>query len=243
MTIGNLPLVETASAGRHDSLKEEHEWQRRFQSGHKVGPCLFISREAGAGGSQIAREVAEHLQWSLFDKQVLDTLSAKYGTARAILDAVDEKKIGWLNDLLQGWLDGNGFSQLSYVHRLSRLFQAAAMRGDVVIVGRGARFILPRSAGLSVRIVAPFDFRVEQLILRRGISANEARDFIERSDHDRRAFIKRYFHHDGLNPHVHDLVINVEQLVEKDAVTLITNAMRIWLERSGFSRLERSQKS
>jgi cytidylate kinase len=242
MTFSSLPLVERESARRHDGPQEEHDWRRRFQSGYQVGPCLFISRETGAGGSQIAREVAEQLQWSLLDKQVLDSLSAKYGTARVILDAVDEKKIGWLNDLLQGWLDGNGFSQLSYVHRLSRLFQAAAMRGNVVIVGRGASFMLPRSCGLSVRIVAPTEFRVEQLILRRGISANEAREFIERSDHNRRAFIKQYFHHDVLDAHFHDLVVNVEQLVESDAVMLIVSAMRGWLQRSGFSP-QRLQKS
>jgi cytidylate kinase len=243
MTISHSPLVEAAPARRHDNLQEVHDWRRHYESGHQVGPCLFISREAGAGGSQIARDVAQHLQWSLLDKQVLDTLAERYGTSRAVLDAVDEKKIGWLHDLLQGLIAGDRFSQLSYVHRLSRLFQTAAMRGNVVIVGRGASFILPRSAGLSVRIVAPFDFRVEQLILRRGISANEARSVIEQSDHDRRAFIKQYFHHDVLNPHVYDLIVNVEQLVEKDAVMLIVNAMGSWLQRNGVSGPERSDGS
>src|SRR6188472_2431573 len=100
----------------------------------QLGPCLFVSRETGAGGGEIARRAAERLNWNLFDKQVLDQLSSQYGTSRVMLDVVDEKKIDWLSDILNGWVEGNGFSQLAYVHRLHRLFVTAAQRGNVVIV-------------------------------------------------------------------------------------------------------------
>ena len=109
----------------------------------------------------------------------------------------------------------------------------AAQRGNVVIVGRGARFILPRRAGLSVRIIAPFEFRVEQIILRQGMSAAKAREFVEQSDRQRIAFVKRYFHQNVADPHVYDLVLNVEQFGQDNAVNLIINAVQSWLKRSG----------
>jgi hypothetical protein len=204
----------------------------KWQAGDEqhLGPCLFVSRETGAGGGEIARRAAESLGWHLLDKEVLDQLSAQYGTSRAMLDVVDEKKVDWLADLLNGWVEGNGFSQLAYVHRLHRLFVAAAKRGSLVIVGRGARFMLPRRVGFSVRIIAPLHQRINRVVARRSGSPQEARDYIERMDSQRDDFLKRYFHHDVTNPHIHDLVINTEQLGDESSLELLLSAVHSWLK-------------
>jgi cytidylate kinase len=78
-------------------------------------------------------------------------------------------------------------------------------------------------------------FRVEQIILRQGLSAILARKFVERADRQRNAFIKEYFHQNVADPHVHDLVVNVENLGQNDAVDLIVGAVQLWLKRSGLS--------
>lgn len=206
----------------------------RFYDELYVGPCVLVSREIGSGGSQIASRVAQRLGWPVLDKQIVDKLASQYGTPRVVLDAVDEKKVGWLLDMFNGWIEGHGFSQLSYVNRLGRLFNTVAKRGNVVIVGRGAKFLLPKTAGFSVRIVAPLDFRVEQVILRQGVSAAKARALIEQSDRDRQAFIETFFHHNVADPHDHDLVVNIKQLSQDDAVNLIVSAAHSWLKRRGF---------
>jgi hypothetical protein len=199
-----------------------------------IGPYLLVSRETGAGGSEIAKRVAHRLCWELLDKEILEALESNYGTPAAVLDVVDEKKPSWLTDLFNGWIEGHGFSQLTYVHRLHRVFDTAAQRGNVVIVGRGARFILPRWAGLFVRIIAPLEFRVEQIILRKGLSAAKAREFVEHSDRERIAFVKRYFHQNLADPHIYDLVLNVEQFGQGNAVDLISHVVQSWLKRSGL---------
>ena len=198
-------------------------------SSSRVGPCLLISRETGAGGSEIGRSSAEILGWRLMDKSILDQLSSQYGTSRVVLDMVDERKVTWLADIFHGWIEGHGFSQLSYVHRLHRLFQAAATRGDVVIVGRGARFILPRSSSFSVRIVAPLPQRVERIRSSTNLSDHDARAYVESVDAQRNVFLERYFHQDVTNPNVHDLVINTEQLGINGATETLISAFHLWL--------------
>jgi hypothetical protein len=219
------------------SLTTEQRQQAHAYVGIKkdIGPCLLVSRELGAGGGEIARRAALQLDWKILDKEIVETLAAEYGTPRAVLDTVDEKRVGWLADMLYGWIEGHGYSQLTYVQRLHRLLNGAAERGEVVIVGRGATFILPRWAGFSVRIIAPFDFRVNQVVLRRGLSAEKARKLVEQSDYDRQAFIEKYFHHDVARPHCHNLIVNVEQMEQEDAVDLIVGAVRSWLKRSRFT--------
>jgi hypothetical protein len=100
---------------------ERSKWSTggRWQN---IGPYLLVSRETGAGGSQIARHVAQRLGWEVLDKEILDILESDYGTPAIVLDVVDEKKPGWLTDLFNGWIEGHGFSQLTYVHRLHHLF-------------------------------------------------------------------------------------------------------------------------
>lgn len=204
---------------------------------HQFGPCLFVSRETGAGGGEIARRAAESLDWHLLDKEILDELSSLYGTSRSMLDNVDEKSVDWLTDIFYGWVEGHGFSQLAFVHRLHGLFTAAARQGNAVIVGRGARFMLPREAGFSVRIVAPLGDRVNRVALRRGVSMHEARTYIERMDRLRNEFLERYFHHDALNPTVHDLVINTERLGIEGSLTVLLAATHSWLADRGHSVL------
>jgi len=196
----------------------------------QLGPCLFVSRETGAGGGEIARRAAECLGWHLLDKDVLDQLSSQYGTSRTMLDVVDEKKVDWLADILNGWIEGHGFSQLAYVHRLHRLFIAAATRGSLVIVGRGGRFMLPRRTGFSVRIIAPLHERINRVVARHGVSPREARTYIKRMDTQRDDFLKKYFHHDVTNPHVHDLVINTEQLGPESSLDLLLAGVHSWLK-------------
>jgi hypothetical protein len=223
---------------RHRRGQETGAPQRKDRLGFydelNVGPCLLVSRELGAGGGQIASQLAKRLGWAHMDKEIIEKLASQYGTPRVVLDVVDEKKVGWLADLFNGWIEGHGFSQLSYVNRLGRLFNMVAKRGNVVIVGRGAKFLLPKGAGFSVRIIAPMEFRVEQLVLRLGVTAQEARCLIRKSDNDRTSFIKRYFQQDVTDPHVHDLVVNIKQVTPNVAVQLIYDAVQFWLKRSGF---------
>jgi cytidylate kinase len=196
----------------------------------KLGPYIVISRETGAGGSQIAKRVGQKLGWDVLDEEILDHLATEYGTPPKLVRIVDERYVHWVEEMFEMWTQGQGLSQTTYIHRLSHLFFLAARRGNVVIVGRGAQFILPRSCGLSVRIVAPLDFRVEQVLLRRGLSAKKAREFVEDSDRQREAFIKRSFRRQVTDPHLHDLVINVEKLVQEDAADLIVAAAQSFRE-------------
>ncbi len=215
----------------------QHARERRDKGNVKenVGPYIVVSREAGAGGSEIARLVGQKLGWDVLDKEIVDCLASQFGTPHSLVEFVDEKHISWIEEVFSNWLEGQGFTSSTYVHRLNHLLLLAAHHGNVVIVGRSARFILPPQRGLSVRIVAPLDFRVEQVLLQRGVNENEAREIVEESDRQREAFVKEHFHHQAADPHMYDLVINVEKLVPEDAADLIVDAARSWMKKSGVT--------
>ena len=191
-----------------------------------LNPYIAISREEGVDGSDIARLVGERLGWNVLDKELLDRVANRFGLSRMMLQIVDETQGNWVYDVLGIWMDRNIVSHEKYVALLSRVILAAARNEKCVLVGRGAQFLLPQEKGLSVRIIARQKYRIEKIMQRDKLSAAAARRTIEETDSGRREFVERYFHHDIDDPHLYDLVINVEHLGTAGAVDHIIMALR-----------------
>jgi hypothetical protein len=81
------------------------------------------------------------------------------------------------------------------------------------------------SHSMAVRLIAGHKYRVQQIMERRHLNFEEARDYVEKTDADRRAFVQQYFHHDASDPHLFDLVINVEKFGPEPAARQITDAV------------------
>lgn len=192
----------------------------------RLGPYIAISREAGAGGSEIANLVGQTLGWEVLDKNLLDRVADQSRVSRPMLDLVDETTANWAYDILGTWLDRRLVPHEKYVVHLSRVVMAAARRGNVVLVGRGAQFMLPRGQGLAVRIVASEKHRVERVMQQSQMTEAAARQFIAQTDRGRREFVERFFRHDVTDPHLYDMVVNVDHIGPAIAAQWIVTAYR-----------------
>lgn len=213
------------------SLTQEiSERMIRGDRGHLLpkhfGQFITISREAGAEGEQIARLVGTELGWEVLDKSLVDQVAERYRLSREMLNLVDETEANWVYDLLGQWLDPKVVPHEKYFVFLTRVIIAAARRGNVVVVGRGANFLLPREGGLAVRIVASEKCRIEKLMLRHEIDAAQAHRMMQELDRGRADFAQKFFHRDIADPHLYDLVINVDRLGPEGAARQIATAYR-----------------
>lgn len=195
---------------------------------NRLGPYIAISRESGCGGAYIARLVGAKLRWEVLDKELLDFMAERYGLPRDLLEFVDETTSNWLHESFGIWLDRRLVSQDEYVDHLGKIVLMAARHGKVVLVGRGAQFLLPRHGGLAVRIIAPPRYRIEQIMQRRGLSRQKAERFTEESDRGRSGFVRQYFNQDVTNPNLYDIVLNVEQFGPEVVAKLIVEAFEEW---------------
>ncbi|MCC6125140.1 MAG: cytidylate kinase-like family protein [Pirellulales bacterium] len=186
---------------------------------------LAISREAGAGGSTIAEIVGRRLGWDVLDKELLDRVAKRFHNNRMMLELVDETPSNWIYDVLGTWMDSKIIPHETYVVQLSRVVLAAAKRGNAIFVGRGAQFLLPREKTLVVRLVAAEQFRVENLMRVKSMTAAEAQRYLREVDQGRLEFGRRFFHHDVADPHLYDLVLNTGRLGMERAAELILAAI------------------
>jgi len=190
----------------------------------QTGAYISLSREAGAGGLAIARVVGQQLGWDVLDKELLEVMAERYNMPRDMLDIVDETKANWFYDVLGSFIDARIVSHDSFVFHLERIIYLAALHGNIVFVGRGAQFALPRSSGIAVRIIKPKKMRIEALMERKDIGHAEAAKLVDELDKHRREFCRRHFHHDIEDPTEYDLILNTARLSDQAAAELIVEA-------------------
>lgn len=112
-----------------------------------------------------------------------------------------------------------------------RLTQEAMMywarARDLVCIGRGSQALLAHGfKALHMRLVAPWDFRVNTVMKQFKINSEDAGDRIRATDACRRLFIGRHYGIDWADPAHYHLVLNVAQLGVDGAVHAVTQTAR-----------------
>ena len=193
----------------------------------EVEDFVAISREIGAGGTDVATVLSERMGWPVFDKDILQAMAGDDDVRRQIYASMDERDLGWFERAARA-VGQPGFVRDDYFHNLSRTILSLARQARGVFIGRGADIILPREIGVRVRLVAPVEQRIRRLAERRGLETEVARDEVARIDRERAEFIEHHFRARLDDPTRYDLTINMGGLSAQNAVDLIlrTHEMR-----------------
>ncbi|NLH47222.1 MAG: cytidylate kinase-like family protein [Myxococcales bacterium] len=190
---------------------------------------IAFSRETGSGGDLIAQHVARALHYPIYDHELIQKVAESANTSASVVAAVDEKWRSVMEDWIADWANRRRLWLDDYLKHLMKVIGAIAQKGHSVIVGRGANFILSRDdffRVLRVRILAPFDERVAAIAQEKNLSPEEATKYVNRTDADRRAFIRKYFNAAIDDPMNYDLLINMEKMTIEDAVAIIIATAR-----------------
>jgi len=191
------------------------------------GPYVLISRQRGAGGNTVAQSVGKRLGWQVFNNEIVDEIAEKAHVRRQIIESLDERDRTTIQDRIGQFLNHQETGTSAYLVYLKQVLLTLGHQGDVIIVGRGARYILPCQFGLSVRMVAPIEARIQRLADKAHLSLDAARVEVEETDRDRVRLIRRLFGQNVADPLSHDLTINTAAMnVEAAAEVIITALQR-----------------
>ena len=89
-----------------------------------------------------------------------------------------------------------------------KVVNTIARHGRAVIVGRGAKFILPPNVRFIIRFVAPLEVRIKNVAEAFGTSDEESKKRVLRRQSRRTAFIRQAYNEDIGHPINYDMVIN-----------------------------------
>lgn len=197
-------------------------------------PFITLSRQAGARGITIGRELVSYLSaasaasegcpWILLDKELAARVIAEHGLPERLERYLGETKISELRDLLDEAL-GVHPSSLTLVRQTSETILRLAQAGQVVLVGRGANHVTRRlPGGFHVRLIGSPAGRLRHLQQYYGLDAAQASALMKREDEGRAAYVKRNFNADIDDPLSYDLVLNVDRLDTSLVARLIGEA-------------------
>jgi len=99
-------------------------------------------------------------------------------------------------------------------------------RGNTIVEGRSGFMLLDNEGVFKVLLVAPLERRVEHIAKRRGISLEEAKEDIEKSDKERKHMVERLYDREWLDPTNYDLVINVRSKSYEEIAEILVKAIK-----------------
>ncbi|MEO6002523.1 MAG: cytidylate kinase family protein [Opitutus sp.] len=221
------------------ALLERADAYLRYQSrdsrsaGVASGPprgFITISRQAGSGGSSLARILnatsESNESWHVYEGNLTVQMLQQNRLPSRLARYLPEDRIAE-PDASIGEMIGLHPNLWELVQKTNQTVRQLAGAGHVILVGRGANFATADLVGgFHVRLIASVEHRASYLARRYGISESEARAHNDRCDAARRRYVRATFNTDVTDPAAYHLTINTGQITLTDAAQLIWSQLR-----------------
>jgi cytidylate kinase len=187
---------------------------------------VTVSREPGSGGRLIAQGIAEVLNFDMFHQNVIHEMAKSADVSARIVASLDENGLSMLEDWISAVVHQRHLWPDEYLQHLLKVIGTIGKHGQAVIVGRGANYVLPLNLTFRLRVIAPRQFRAEKVAKAYDIPIKDAERRILKTESERCAFIRKYFHQDISDPTSYDLVINTGTLLIKEAIDTVCHLLK-----------------
>ncbi len=200
---------------------------------------ITISRQFAAGGSSVARMVADRMGWSLVDNQFVDRVAALTGLTPDEVAEREERAPGFAERLARVLATSvpeylvtetsplPELDEPDLVRITERVVQEIAMSGRVVMVGRATPAVLASHPdALHVRLVAPRETRVARAAERLGVETGDAGRRLDEIDLARARYHQRYYGRDWDDPVNYHLTLNTQALGFEGVAEVVVSRAR-----------------
>ena len=199
--------------------------------------AITITREYGAGGGEVAKKLAEALGWEVLDRELLHQAAEIEHVPDAELERLDKKAVSMADRFRLHP------PHQKYLHGLTEAARQAAERGNVVLVGRGARHLLGEMPdAFHLRLVAPREWRAERMARLEGWSPDKARARCLEVDRIRDLFTRYFFGPSATEPAQYDLVVNTARVPLDDVTNVVAAMVRPGSRREADRHSQRSRR-
>ncbi|MDO8588883.1 MAG: cytidylate kinase-like family protein [Armatimonadota bacterium] len=202
---------------------------------------ITISRQIGCNGRPVAETVASRLNWSLWDRELVDAIAEHADLRTRVVEQFDEKTVSEIETFARSLFGQPEVAGFYYGRELARVVLSVARRGNAVILGRGANFLLPKA--LNVRLEASDEFRIANVMAAEGLDRRKAVERVHDVDRERKAFALQVFGKDIEDHHCHDITIQMDCFSIGDAADTIVSAAKAWFPELAGAANERMAAS
>ena len=197
---------------------------------------ITIEREYGCGGGSIAAQLAQRLNWELWDHRLTEEIARLANVDCSAVMRCDERvdsrfhrlaKAFWRGSYERGSrLENQVFDADCMVSMMEQIAPRIVQEGNAVVVGRGAPFFLREEPdAFHVFLYAPRAEKVRRLV-QDGATHSDAEGLVDSIDRERIAFVKHYFGADWPTRSLYHVMINTA-VGNESVIETILNTMHL----------------
>ena len=192
---------------------------------------ITISREYGAGGSELGVLLGKELGWRVLDHELVQQLAARLRCEEGEVVAMDEHALAAVAVVTAPESRAHSkpwSTDPDCIAAAAReVLQEAASKLPLIVVGHGGNCLFRgRADVLRVRVTAPFEVRVRRVAKRTGLTPAQAAAEVRRKDSDRQQYLQRYYHSNLNDPCEYDLQVNTAAVPLAAAARLVLALLR-----------------
>ena len=201
-----------------------------------MNKIITIGRQFGSGGKDVGKMVADALNIPFYDKELVELAAKKSNFNEDAVKEIDERAThSLLYSIVTGSFGLDGLnSPLFYEMPMndkffiaqSDIIKEVAAKESCVIVGRCADYVLSEVENvdvLSTFIYGSLDYRSMRVARDLNLTLPRARDYIKKTDKQRRTYYDYYTSHEWGKISNYDLCINTEKIGIESAAQMIIN--------------------
>ncbi|MBQ6762547.1 MAG: cytidylate kinase-like family protein [Bacteroidales bacterium] len=159
---------------------------------------INVGRQFGSGGGFVAKAIGRKLGIPVYDNELISKAAEESGYSKSVFEGGEKRKslFSMSSFFASGRLpfgESSGYINDDMLFKIqSDVIRNIAEKGDAIIVGRCADYILRDLDCLDVFVCAPMDYRVQRLVKNEGLDPEEAEELMRRKDRTREAYYNFY---------------------------------------------------
>jgi cytidylate kinase len=210
------------------------------------GPVITISRQAGCDARQVAENVVDNLnlkygqnKWKWIDKDIIYKVAEDLNTdPHRVENFYKGLELSDASEMIMAF-SGNFVSDQRVKKAIREVVLAMCKEGHLVLVGRGGVSIAhDLRDSLHIRLVAPFYWRVENVMKKKNMEIEAAEEFVVDADEKRFNLIQTFLDKKPLTiDYLFDSTINRASFTIREIADFITlmyekKSTRLLIERN-----------
>ena len=194
------------------------------------GPVITISRQTGCDARQVAETVVNNLnskygsnKWKWVDKDIIYAIAKELNTDTLRVEnfykGIERSN---MSEMIMAF-SGGFVSDLRVKKAIKDVVLSVCKAGYVVLVGRGGVSIAREiKDALHIRLMAPFYWRVENVMKKKGMDIEAAEEYVVDTDEKRHNLITTFLEKKSVNiDFLFDATINRESFTVFEIADLI----------------------
>ena len=203
-----------------------------------MNKIITIGREFGSGGKELAKRLADELGYSYYDSEIITLLAKETGMSEEYIKNISEKGIYPMAFQFGKTFASFGALQSNQTEILVKqqeVLKKIAKKGNAIIVGRGANFILKDYNPLNIFVYANMESKIRRCKEKgsedENLSDKELEKKINQIDKARKNFYGMISGREWGEKDNYHLMINTSDFEIKNIIPAITQYVETFFRR------------